>query len=504
VNREPRGGRRPRPLLAALAGLVTLLTGGCGGGADPAAPGSAGGTALAWEDCGDDLECATLPVPLDHDRPDGERIELALARLPARSPEQRIGALLFNPGGPGESGVDVVREAGEEYFDTALRDRFDIVGFDPRGVGASAPVRCTEGDDERAADDLELVPTTPRARDRMVAEARAFVAGCQRLSGHLLPHVSTEATARDLDLLRAALGEERLTYLGVSYGTLLGAVYADLYPERTRAMVLDAAADPVTWFGDGAEVARQQTLGFERSLDAFSAACARNPDSCPLGADPEAALDRLLARLERTPLEVGDEEQVDEVVAFDAVVGALYDDRAWPLLADALARAESGDGAALLELAATDDDAGPDGRVGNAAEAQAAITCADRDAPGDVQAYHELARELARIGPRFGPVLAYAGLDCAFWPVDPAPRDGGAITAEGAPPLLVIGGTRDPATPYAEAQAMAGQLASAVLLTLEGDGHGAYGGRSACVDDAVHAYLLRLTTPVSGTVCRPS
>ncbi|HXV94323.1 MAG TPA: alpha/beta hydrolase [Pseudonocardia sp.] len=474
-------------VVAAVAALA-LLAAGCSG-EPPAGPQGS----IAWESCGSGFECATLPVPLDHADPEGERIDLALIRLPATSPGSRQGSLVVNPGGPGGSGVDFVR-GGTGYFGRELRERFDIVGFDPRGGGRSTAIDC--GDETlTGSEDVAFPPRNDADREALTAQARRAVDACLDRSGELARHLSTEAAARDMDLLRRALGEERITYHGVSYGTFLGATYAALFPDRVRAMVLDAPLDPASWQDGGYDLARDTTAGFDQALRAFFEECRRNPGSCPFGdGDPAAAFDRLMRSLEEAPLSGGG-YPVDRELAVQVTGAALYDDSAWPTLADALARAERGDGGALRRLA------GPVGEDADlSGDAFVAIRCSDRAAPPDPGAVEALARELEAINPHFGPHHAYADVVCASWP-EPASRYTGPYAAEGAPPILVVGTTGDPATPIGHARALAAEMSSAVLVVRDGEGHGAYAAGSDCVDGAVDAYLLRLTLPEDGLVC---
>lgn len=464
----------------------------------PAVPSALYRQKLSWRPCGGGFRCASLQVPLDYARPAAERIRLALVQLPAGGPGARVGSLVVNPGGPGASGVDYAR-AARTAFSPALRARFDIVGFDPRGSARSAPVDCV---DDRALDayvGLDPSPDTPAERAAGVSANRDLARGCAARSGRLLAHVATVDSARDLDLLRAALGDAKLTYYGASYGTLLGARYAELFPARVRALALDGALDPQQ---TGAQLARAQVVGFERALGAFLSDCVRR--RCRLGRDRAEALrriDGLIARAEARPLPAAGGRRADEAAVVLGLAAGLYSPRAWPVLQLALERGLSGDGSLLVELSDALTDRRPDGTYSNRLEAATAINCIDRPEDRDVSAYDRAAEEYAAISPRFGPLAAYGALSCAFWPVPPV--DGPhRITARGSPPILVIGTTRDPATPYEDAVALADQLASGALLTREGDGHTAYRSGSACIDGAVDRYLLTGRPPADGTRCR--
>jgi pimeloyl-ACP methyl ester carboxylesterase len=467
-----------------------------------AVPSASAVTSLDWSDCGAPFECATLEVPLDYAHPTADQIKLALIRLPAERQDERIGSLLVNPGGPGASGVDFVESSAQTLYSQQLRDHFDIVGFDPRGVGASTPVECLDGKELDRLADLDPTPDTPQERDDLVAAAKAFDQACEANSGKLLPFMSTEDAARDMDRIRIALGEDKLTYFGFSYGTFLGTVYAGLFPQNVRALVLDGAIDPLATFEQQNEI---QAEGFSRSLDAFFAACKADP-TCAFynKGDPAGAFDRLMAEIDRKPLPaiaIPDSRTVGPGLAFTGVLYALYSKSSWPYLEQGLALAQLGDGSVLLVMADAYNERSQDGTYKNVAAANTAVNCLDHAAPTDVAAYDAMAKPLEQKAPRFGEAIAYSGLNCAFWPVKPK-ADTGPITAEGAPPILVVGTTGDPATPYAWAQALARELSSGVLLTRKGEGHTAYGD-SACIQQAVDTYLVTLKTPPADTVCDP-
>lgn len=466
-------------------------------GPSPAATSS--GT-LAWADCGAPFECATLNVPLDYQQPAGRSISLSLIRLPAADPTTRIGSLLTNPGGPGGSGIDFVRQNAQALFSSDLRARFDIVGFDPRGVGMSTPVECVDGPTLDALNALDPIPDTAAERTALIDGAKRFDAGCQARSGDLLPFMSTADAARDMDQIRIALGEPKLTYLGFSYGTYLGTVYAGLYPKNIRAFVLDGALDPTLTF---TQVEEAQGRSFERELNRFLADCASS-STCEFrnGGKPGPAFDALMASIDKHPLPArasGDPRPVGPGEAFTGVLVALYATGSWPTLAKGLALAQLGDGSILLYLADLYNGRQADGSYSNEAAANSAVNCLDNVAPTRLSAIETLAATYRRTAPRFGVAVAYSGLVCAFWPVRPTGTRT-IIHAAGAPPILVVGTTGDPATPYAWAVSLAQQLSSGVLLTRKGEGHTAY-GQNPCIDAAVDAYLIELAVPAAGTVC---
>lgn len=461
---------------AAIAAVLAVVVGAAGCGvaqSEVDAPGT-----IAWTGCGE-VQCATLTVPLDHRAPGGKKIEIALVRRPADDPDRRIGSLVTNPGGPGGSGVEFVREGGDTYFDAETRSRFDVIGFDPRGVGGSAPLGCLPDDEEHEHVDE-------------VAEAQRWAATCREKAGDVLPHLTTAATARDMDLLRTALGEDKLTYLGISYGTVLGATYADLFPDRVRAMVLDGPVDPAAWFGDRTIMNRQDATGFQRALEAFFTGCIRNARACTFGdGDPAAGLDRLLTAIDTTPIPVSEGVELDRETAVAGISSALYDEEYWFGLGEALELAEDGDGSGLVELA---EHSGMD------ADAHIAVACADNNVRFTPAVLDEREPELTRLSPVFG--AQHNGYDvCSFWPEAAAPYRPGPVVAGGAPPILVIGTTGDPATPLPAAVDASESLGSGVLLTLDGWRHGAYGGGSTCVDKAVERYLAEGVPPADGTEC---
>jgi pimeloyl-ACP methyl ester carboxylesterase len=332
-------------------------------------------------------------------------------------------------------------------------------------------------------------------------------AGCEYWSGKELPYLSTVAAARDLDVLRAALGEQRLTAYGASYGSELGATYAALFPTRIRALTLDSVVDPRLSTTEPLEEIRLQAIAFEAALNAFLDACARD-GTCPFGhGDPVGHYDRLAARLAKHPIhakgkDVDHTRPVNAGVLASAVLKLLYSQQLWPILALALRLADDQDDGSVL-LALADQQAGqrPDGTYDNSFDANIAINCADQSFPTDLTAYLRLAAYLTRKAPRIGATLALGGMTCAFWNVRVASRYTGPFRAQGAPPILLVGTTGDTATPYPEARSLAAQLASGVLLTWRSYTHGAYGGPSTCVHNAVNDYLVNLAVPRRGTIC---
>lgn len=457
-----------------------------------------GAAKLRWTGCGDGFDCAKLTVPLDYAAPDGDTIQLAMIRLPARDRSRRIGSVVLNPGGPGASGIQFARGA-RGLLPGAILDRFDTVSFDPRGVAASAPVDCYDDAQLDRILGADPTPDTPAEHAAIFDLSRDMAQQCEKRSARLLPHLATVDVAKDLDVIRAALRDEKLTYVGFSYGTLIGARYAEQFPTHIRALVLDGALDPTL-------SARAQTLaqavGFDRALDAFLADCAAQHCAFASHGDPHRTYDALMRSVEAHPLRSSSGRAVGPAEALFGVAAGLYSrEFYWSLLRRGLEDAYTRhDGSQLLALFDNLVDRDDRGHYTNSVEAQSAVNCLDAPYPKDQASYDADAKAFARTAPRFGPALAYGPVICAYWPV-PAVSRPGPVHAPGAPPIVVVGTTRDPATPYAWAQALARQLPG-VLLTHVGDGHTAYGyHRSTCVEDVVDAYLLDLTVPKAGTRC---
>ena len=448
------------------------------------------GQQLAWTDC-EGYECASLEVPVDYADPGGPTLDIAVLRSPAEGKAR--GSLVVNPGGPGSSGREYARATSAIVTD-AVHESFDVVGFDPRGVGGSAPVDCA---DDAAFDTLISVDSTPDEPSEVAELERAStLLDCTSPVDGLLDHMSTADAARDLDVLRAALGQERLDYLGVSYGTHLGATYAALFPERVGRFVLDG---PLPADLDAEELTLGQARGFEDSLRRFVEYCADEGD-CPLGDDPDSAvgmarLRALLDGLDIAPASTSDPQRpLTEAAATYAILMSLYrvDDR--PRLRDALASLAAGDGTPLQRMLDERSGRESDGSYrDNAFDAFYAISCRDRAAPADME---QSIDRLSAAAPFLGEYLAWGNLPCAATeaiapaePVGPAPT------------VLVVATTHDPATPFAWAELLVSQLGDAVLLVRDGDGHTGYREGSGCTDEAVDAFLLDGALPEAGTVC---
>ncbi len=496
---QTRGVRR-RPLLPAL-GLALALAAACSAGSGVTGGGATGsgtsypaaGTptaaeapagALAWASCQRGFSCATLDVPL------GAGVEgttpLALTRHAATG--RRVGSLLVNPGGPGASAVDSLQRS-VAALPAVLAERFDLVAFDPRGVGRSSPLRCGSTADLDRYWTLDPSPDTPAELAAYEHGTATLVAGCAQGAGDLLGHLSTADAAADMERVRVALGGEPLNYLGYSYGTALGVAYLEAFPTSVRTMVLDGAVDPtLTWDA----LLTEQSRGFDAALAALLADCEKS--RCPfrraVSGDLGVAFDALAARVEQTPLPAVGARTVGPGELTLGVGEGLYDrDAGWPALEAALATAQHGDGRGLLALSDSylgRSDAGYDPIT----EVYLAVTCVDRPWPRSPQAYVDLAARVAQTAPRFGPANVFESLPCATWPALPTATPH-PVHAPGAPPVVVVGTTGDPATPYAWSVSLAAQLPQGVLLTHVGDGHTAFrGGAAACLVDPVDRYFV--------------
>ncbi len=446
-------------------------------------------TPMVWSPCNGDLQCGTLVVPLDYAQPAGPTIPIAVARHPAEDPAARIGSLVIDPGGPGVSGIDDMANELDSLTPQLLED-FDIVLFDPRGVERSDPVTCGPATGSASSDPA---PATPSQQAATIAGLKQFAAACEKASANVLPHVGSVDVARDMDRLRQALGDSGLTYMGQSYGTLLGLTYASLFPTHVRAMVLDGVIDPALSF---TQITQGQAVGFETMLNAFFTWCAGSV-SCPWrpAGDPTTALLALLNTAASSPAPAGGGNLAGAGQLYDGLLDALYAQSKWPQLGAALAADAAGNGAPVVALSTSYNTGGST----NADDAAQAIDCLDHPVSRDLASYGALADSLRASAPVFGPLLAWGEAGCAVWPVPPT-RTVGPVAAPGAPPILVVGTTNDPATPYAWAVSVAKELDRGVLLTHDGDDHVAY-FYSACVRADVQAYLVSGQTPPAGTTC---
>lgn len=450
-----------------------------------------------WTSCGSGFECADIMVPLDWDDPTGETITIGAKRHPAD--ETSMGTILINPGGPGGSGIDFV-EYTPFIFGTELLDNFDILGFDPRGVGESSAVSCLT-DAERDVADAKTYTTDDAGLAQMAADAAAFGEACLTNTGAVLGEVDTPSAARDMDVIRQVVGDEKLNYLGFSYGTQLGATYAGLFPEKVGRMVLDGAIDLRL---TPHEQSLQQAVGFENALRAYVTDCLASA-GCPLTGTVDEAMAQVKSLFDKilaNPLPTSDPARpLTQTLAFYGIAQPLYSQAMWPTLTAALTDALNGDGTALLASADSYNSRNPDGTYAdNQGEAFRAINCLDDRGETDRATMDAEAAEIIAAAPTMGEFFGYGGLGCESWPF-PQVDQNFDLSAKGAPPILVIGTTNDPATPYVWAEGLADQLDSGVLVTYDGEGHTAYGTSNACILNTVDDYFVNGTVPASDPMC---
>lgn len=489
----------------AIAVAVAMLTGLAGpAAAEPAETGPLAryyAQSLDWTRCSAG-QCAWLTVPLDYSQPDGTTIRLRISRTRAEAGAERLGSLLTNPGGPGAEGVSFGQYLAGALSEDVTR-RYDIVGFDTRGVGQSAPITCMDGRETTRWTRTDTTPDTPSEEAILMRRARALARGCLERSPQMARFVGSENTVRDMDILRQALGDERLNLVGFSYGTYLGVRYAEAFPERVGRFVLDGAVDPAL---DMMQLSEQQSTGFQLALSRFADDCAGRAN-CPWpgqARDVLAGIQRLLRDLDTRPLPARPGPPLVQAEALTAVFYSMYSPVLWPVLRSALRDAVRGDGRELSELAAyANDRTGPDRYGSNMASAFPAIACWDRPATPDAAGLGSAARRWARgvAVPELARAMSWGNAPCSVW-YGHTSRPPAPATSATTAPILVIGGKHDPATPYSWAQAMNRSLPTSVLLTFDGDGHTAYGNGSTCVDTTVDAYLIKGTLPPTGKVCR--
>ncbi|KAB1886551.1 alpha/beta hydrolase [Microbacterium maritypicum] len=453
---------------------------------------------LTWTECGVGFDCTDVTAPLDWEDPGKGEITLSVVRH--RAEGTPVGSLLMNPGGPGASGVDLILNNLDYAVGSDLIENFDVIGFDPRGVGASTAVTCYDA--PQMDEYLYSIPAAARGTAEWEAELldshKAFAEACDANSGGILPYITTVNAARDMDLIRAVLGDKQLNYLGYSYGTFLGATYAKLYPEKAGRLVLDGAIDPAV---PGLEVGATQALGFESALRAYMQDCLDSGE-CPFNGTVDEAmtdLGALLASVDSAPLKSGDGRMLGADSLMTAIIAALYSQDSWGYLTQALDEALQGDPTSALFLADFYNGRENGTYTDNSAEAFRAYNCMDYPVEDDPAAEAAINAKIAQGAPTIAPY--WTGPDsCSVWPYPPTGTRG-EIKAEGAGPILVIGTTNDPATPYEWSESLANQLEEGVLITRVGEGHTGYNKGNACVDDAVEAFLLDDVVPEDGLRC---
>ena len=455
---------------------------------------------LSWTSCANGMQCTTAKAPLDWANPSAGEIKLALIRHLATG--TRLGSLLINPGGPGASGYDFVRDSVDYAADKKLQTSYDIVGFDPRGVGRSSAVTCYSP----AQMDAYLYDITPgvRGSDEWIANnvrtAKDFGQACGAKTGALLDHVGTVSAARDLDLLRATLGDKKLNYLGYSYGTYLGTVYADLYPQKTGRLVLDGALDPAS---SNADVTQVQAQGFESALRAYLKDCLAHTH-CPFSgtvADGMATITDLLRAVEASPIRNTDGRELGANTLVTAIIFPLYDRASWSYLSKMFAAVMKGSAAFAFQLADAYNSRNDDGTYAdNSTEAFTGVNCLDYTFNADPAVMRQAAATLSKAAPVIGPYLSYGDISCANWPYKSTLKRG-PIAAAGSAPILVVGTTNDPATPYVWAQNLARELENGHLVTYKGEGHTAYNKSNSCVNNTVDNFLVQGTVPSEDPKC---
>jgi len=461
---------------------------------------------LAWTDCGGGYQCATLKVPRDYRHPSGQTFNLAIIRLPARDQAHRIGALFVNFGGPGGTAVDTIHAIGGDLFG-AVNDRFDIVAVDPRGVGETQPsVDCQANQETQGIYSQPFVTPFNLDVHALVAKDRAYINRCKSLNGSVLRYISTKNTARDMDRVRAAMGDSKLNYFGFSYGTFLGSTYASLFPNRYRAMVLDGPVDVNGWINRPTENLREQSAGFERALGRFFQACAANQAFCGFGgSDPAAAFDDLVDSANVTPLPAtGDDPRPVDGDDLDAGAAlAMYAKQLWPFLANALQEAQAGDGTGFRQLADFFYGRNSDGSYDPASDRYFLITATDQRYQRGVDQYLDAGDHSWGLFDHAWWNTGYTEVNYGLYDVKANDVYRGPFRASNnAPTVLEVATRYDPATPYRGALRTAAQLSNVRLLTMRGDGHTAYGGNSPCIDNSVNAYIETLALPAKGTICQ--
>ncbi|TLM81201.1 alpha/beta hydrolase [Pseudarthrobacter sp. NamE2] len=453
---------------------------------------------VVWEPCESQFQCAKVTVPMDYEVPDGETIEIAALRAPSTG--TRTGSLLVNPGGPGASGYDFVKDAAATHFSQSVRDAYDLVGFDPRGVKRSAPVTCLSDAerDEARAKIYDLGTDAGLAAAR--ADNKAIADQCAEKTGEVLGHIDTESAARDLDVLRAVVNDTKLNYLGYSYGTFLGSTYASLFPDNVGRMVLDGALDPSI---SNEELTSGQARAFEKAIRTYVASC-QQQENCPLSGDVDSGVQQirdLIAAVQETPRTAKDGRLVNATMFVSGLITPLYNDQSWPALTQALDAAMAGDVSLMLRLADLGADRASNGSyTSNSTFAFNAINCLDYPMESDPAGMRAEQQRLMQESPTLGYFFAYGGTSCSDWPYKnvrtPAP-----VEYTGESPIVVIGTTGDPATPVEWAASLRKQLGNATLMTWEGEGHTAYGRSNSCLEDPVDRYLLNGEVPADNTVC---
>ncbi len=457
---------------------------------------------VTWTACGDRLFCGAVKVPLDWSHHNTKSISLAAVYHKATG-DAPLGTIIMNPGGPGASGYDWIKDSADMFGTAKLRAAYNILGFDPRGVGRSMPVAClnAKATDEFLYGDSGYPVGSAKDLAASIVSMKKFVAACQRNTGSSLKYVDTVSTAKDLDVLRAVMGDQKLNYLGYSYGTQIGATYAALFPKRTGHLVLDGAIDPTV--ADETQ-SINQLKGFDSALRAYLNKCLKTSD-CPFTGtvdDGLVSIKKFLRGLELNPIQTSNGRELTVWAAQTGMIMTLYSDSYWQYLSQAFTEAFGGDGTTFLELADFYNDRDSSGKyTTNLMEANIAISCLDSRADSSMSAMKAQNRRMIAASPTLGRYWQYGALSCSLWPYGVV-KHPSSYSAKGSAPIVVIGTTGDPATPYSQAVSLATKvLDNGYLVTFNGEGHTAYGRSNACVDDAVDNFFINSTVPTVDPNC---
>ncbi|MFT4147306.1 MAG: alpha/beta hydrolase [Micrococcaceae bacterium] len=459
-----------------------------------------------WTSCENGMQCATVEAPVDWDNPSSDKVSLQLIKINATG--QKQGSLVINPGGPGGSGYDWVRDSAMSTLSSTVTSAYDVVGFDPRGVGKSSAIKCLDDKDHDAYRANTANLDTDDGLQKLRDEYAKIAQSCKDNSGPVIGHMDTASVAKDMDMIRALLKENQLNYLGFSYGTLLGASYAGLFPDHVGHMVLDGAVDPAISYS---EVTKGQATGFEQSLKAFANDCVQKKN-CSLSQDDQGntlSADDIVKKVRQmltdnntSPMKTKDGRTATSSMLVQGIMVPLYNNLMWPTLADALASAmynKSPD--SLIQFSDASAGRSSDGSYSNNSDfAFMAVNCLDYSIPSDTQSIRSDEAALKKASPTFGQYMAGGGAICEKWPYKTI-RQLGPISTSSSNPLLVVGTSGDPATPFASAENLTKELGNAKLLKWNGQGHTAYGRSNDCVRDSVDNFLLKGTVPEDGKTC---
>jgi pimeloyl-ACP methyl ester carboxylesterase len=453
---------------------------------------------VSWTPCEGQFQCANIKVPTDYKNPQGESIQISAIKLATKG--KKLGTILVNPGGPGGSGYDFVRDAATTNISAKLRASYDVLGFDPRGVKRSAPVTCLDDKARDASRAANYDLNTDAGLAQALADNKKIIDACVQNTGPRLGFIDTVSAAKDMDIIRAVVNDKQLNYLGYSYGTSLGTAYAEQFPKNVGKMVLDGAVDPQL---SNAELTLEQARAFEAAIRAYVTDCLQQ-SQCPLSGSVDSAINQirdLITAVQKSPMRAKDGRIVTGSTFVSGFILPFYNNENWPVLTDALTAAFKGDASPMLRLADFGADRSPDGTYSsNSTFAFTAINCLDYPMVTDAAGMRAEEQQLVQASPTLGYFFAYGGVNCTGWPYPPAGKPH-AVNAPGVAPVVVVGTTGDPATPYQWAQSLSKQLPSSTLVTWHGQGHTAYGRSNACVTNAVDGYFVDGKLPSNNTQC---